>query len=270
MNDSAERLVAAGRPAEALELLQRQVRGRAGDAKLRIFLFQLLCVLGQWQRALAQLQVCGELDAGALAMVATYRDALQCEAVRESVFAGQATPIVFCRPEPWVALLVRALADDAAGDHASAAALRQRAFDEAPPTPGRLDGVPFDWIADADSRLGPVLEAVLDGRYCWVPFAALKRVRFEPPADLRDLVWAPAQLTFANGCESVALVPVRYAGGEVTDAALQLARGTEWVELAPEQYRGVGQRVLATSAAETGLLEVRELMLDNAPSASAA
>ena len=30
--------------------------------------------------------------------------------------------------------------------------------------------------------------------------------------DLRDLVWAPAQLTFSNGGETVALLPVRYAG----------------------------------------------------------
>ncbi len=86
--------------------------------KLRVFLFQLLCVLGQWQRALTQLQVCGELDAGTLAMVNTYRDALQCEAVREAVFAGKTTPMVFGQPQTWVALLVEALQVDARGDAA--------------------------------------------------------------------------------------------------------------------------------------------------------
>ena len=47
--------------------------------KLRVFLFQLLCVLGQWERALTQLNVAAELDAQALAMAQMYREALQCE-----------------------------------------------------------------------------------------------------------------------------------------------------------------------------------------------
>ena len=100
---TAQELITAGDPQGALKLLQQQVRTNAADAKLRIFLFQLLCVTGQWQRALTQLQVCGELDAGALAMVNTYREALQCEAVREAVFAGKTTPHAFGQPQAWVA-----------------------------------------------------------------------------------------------------------------------------------------------------------------------
>jgi type VI secretion system protein ImpE len=115
----------------------------------------------------------------------------------------------------------------------------------------------FEWIADADSRLGPVLEATINGRYCWVPFAALAKVAIEAPADLRDLVWSPAQLEFVNGGQSVALVPSRYAAaGAQDDGALQLARKTEWLEIGPGQYRGLGQRVLVTDAHETGLLQV--------------
>ena len=140
-----------------------------------MFLFQLLCITGQWQRALTQLQVCGELDAGTLAMVATYRDAVQCEAVREAVMAGQTLPHVFGRPQAWVAWLAEALQADGRGDGASAAMLRAKALDAAPATSGTLNGERFEWIADADSRLGPVLEAVINGRYGWVPFAALQQ-----------------------------------------------------------------------------------------------
>jgi len=48
-----EQLLAQGDPAGALELLQKRVRERSADPALRVFLFQLLCVLGQWQRARA-------------------------------------------------------------------------------------------------------------------------------------------------------------------------------------------------------------------------
>lgn len=260
--ETAQDLIAGGDPQAALQRLQQEVRVRPGDAKLRVFLFQLLCVLGQWPRALAQLQTCGELDAGALAMVATYREALQCEAVREAVLAGKTTPHVFGRPQAWVPLLAEALQADARGDSDGASRLRGQAFEQAPATPGSLNGEAFEWIADADSRLGPVFEAIINGRYCWVPFDTLTRVTVEPPEDLRDLVWAPAQLGFTNGGASVALVPSRYAGsGSSADAALQMSRRTEWEAIGSTHFRGLGQRILTTSGPELGLLEVREILL---------
>ena len=263
---TAQDLVAAGDPQGALEGLQRQVREHAADPKLRVFLFQLLCVLGQWQRASTQLQVCGELDAATLPMVNTYREALQCELVREAVFAGKTTPIAFGQPQAWVAWLAEALQADARGDAASAARLRTQAFDAAPVSAGSMNGTPFDWIADADSRLGPVLEAVINGRYCWVPYAAVSKVVIEAPVDLRDLVWVPAHFELPNGGETVALLPTRYPGsGACADGALQLSRKTEWLELSPGQFRGLGQRLLTTSGLEVGLLEAREIVLQAPP-----
>ncbi len=266
---TAEELIATGDPQGALELLQRQVRERAADPRLRVFLFQLLCVLGQWQRALTQLQVCGELDAATLPMVNTYREAVKCEMVREAVFAGKTTPIAFGQPQAWVAWLVEALQAQARGDAAAAARLRAEAFDAAPATPGTLNGEAFDWIADADSRLGPVIEAVINGRYCWVPYLAVSKVIVEAPVDLRDLVWAPAQFQLPNGGQTVALLPTRYPGsGAYADGALQLSRKTQWSELAPDQFGGLGQRLLTTSGPELGLLETREIVLQ-APLADA-
>ena len=64
--DVAERSLKGGDPVAALAQLQEQVRARPADPKLRVFLFQLLCVLGQWERALNQLNVATELDASTL------------------------------------------------------------------------------------------------------------------------------------------------------------------------------------------------------------
>ena len=115
-------------------------------------------------------------------------------------------------------------------------------------------------------RLGPVLEAVMNGRYYWIPFERLARIELDAPADLRDAVWMPAQLQFANGGESVALLPTRYAGTPLADGGpLALARRTEWVEGRPGVFAGRGQRVLSTSARELGLMDVRAIALDAAP-----
>lgn len=260
---AAEQALQQGNLDLALQQLQGGVRAHPADVKLRIFLFQLLCVKGEWGRALKQLKVCGELDASTLAMVGTYSDAVQCEAVRTAVFAGQTTPMVMGQPQAWVAKLIEALMAEARGELALAAHLRAQALEAAPATSGTLNGTPFAWIADADSRLGPVLEVIVNGRYSWAPFGSLAQVTFEAPTDLRDMVWLPAVLQFPNGGGTVALVPTRYApmpGG--ASAMLQLARLTEWEAMGDGQYRGLGQRLLTTDTDELGLLQARELLFD--------
>jgi type VI secretion system protein ImpE len=263
MNASAaEQSLRNGDPAGALAQLQEAIRARPSDSKLRIFLFQLLALMGQWERALNQLNVAAELDSTALAMAQAYREALRCEVLRAQVFEGRKSPMVFGQPEQWLALLIEALLLTGQGNHREAKGLRDRAFEEAGETAGMLDGERFSWIADADSRLGPVCEAIINGRYYWVPFSRLSRVVIDAPEDLRDMVWMPAHFQFDNGGESVALIPTRYPDSEASDdGQLLLARKTIWREVAPEIYHGLGQRLFATDIGETPLMDVRSITL---------
>jgi type VI secretion system protein ImpE len=268
LSDAAEWSLKGGDPHAALARLQEEVRARPSDTKLRVFLFQLLCVVGEWERALNQLDVVSGLDPGVLPMARTYGDAVRCEAIRHEVFEGKRSPMVLGEPEQWLALLIEARRLAGRGEPAEAEQLRLRAFEEAPPSSGDIDGRPFEWVADADSRLGPVMEAIVNGRYYWVPFARLSKVGFEAPEDLRDLVWAPAHLEFENGGESLALVPVRYPGSERSgDGAIALARKTSWERVAADAYHGLGQRILATDAGDVPMLEVRALSIHGAPDA---
>jgi type VI secretion system protein ImpE len=259
-----EELLRDGRVDEALAALEGQVRADPANAKLRVFLFQLLAVMGDWERALSQLNVAAELDAMNLLMAQVCRAALNCEALRAEVFAGQRSPLVFGKPDEWVGCLVQANQLIADGKYEASRELRERAFDAAPALPGSVDGKPFDWIADADSRLGPVLEAIVDGKYYWVPFAAVKSIQIDPPADLRDLVWIPAHLTWANGGEAHGLIPTRYPASESSqDHKIRLARKTEWLEKPAEVYLGLGQRMFATDKNEFSLLQIRQINLDH-------
>lgn len=258
----AEQSLREGRVQDALAELQAQVRKEPANAKYRIFLFQLLAVLGQWERALNQLNVLGEMDASSLPMVQTYREAIRCELVRTDVFAGRRSPLVFGDPAPWVALVLEALRLTAEGHPAEAQAVRDQAFEAAPATAGTLDGQPFVWLADADPRLGPMLEAVVNGRYYWIPFQRIRTIVLEQPADLRDYVWMPARFTWANGGETVGLIPARYPGSEASaDPLIQLGRKTEWREGGAETWLGLGQRLLATDQGEYPLLDIRRIEL---------
>ena len=138
-------------------------------------------------------------------------------------------------------------------------------MEQAQAVPGSIDGQAFEWIADADPRLGPVCEAIIDGRYYWVPVERIRSLALEPPTALRDVVWMPGQLVLANGGEAAALLPVRYPGSESdADSQIRLARKTEWDEVSPETFQGRGQRMFATDAGEYALLNVRRIELRGA------
>src|SRR4051812_31925337 len=111
----AEQALRDGDPQGALKLLQEEIRSKSDDPKLRVFLFQLLAVLGQWERALNHLEVAANLDASTLAMAQTYREALRCEVLRAQVFEGRKSPMVFGQPDHWLALLIESLLLDGRG-----------------------------------------------------------------------------------------------------------------------------------------------------------
>jgi type VI secretion system protein ImpE len=254
-----EELLKEGRLDDALKALQQVVRDDPANAKPRVFLFQLFSILGNWDRANTQLQVLADMDSDSMMLSRIFTPVLLCEAIRGDVFAGKRTPIIFGEPPEWVGSLVEAIALFGQGEFKASLQLRDQAFEAAPMSAGKVNGESFEWIADADERLGPILEVILEGRYNWVPFSRIRKVFIEPVTDLRDLVWAPAQFVWENGGEASGHIPTRYAGTEKSqESNLRLARRTEWVDQSGI-HTGLGQRVLATDANEYPLLEIRTI-----------
>jgi len=271
-------LLQAGDLGASMSEAMEAVRSDAGNAKARILLFQLMCLNGDWEKARRQLYVLKDMDAGTIPMFETYDPVIQCEMFRQAVFEGQRSPLLFGEPRDWLAKLCEALPHFAAGRLEQGLDLQGEAFDQAPASPGRItssereNAESFGWIADADGRLGPVLEVFLKGYYYWVPMEHVRLVRIDEPEDLRDLVWTPAQFQWANGGQAVGFIPTRYPGTEyATDDRLRLSRMTEWLGNAggedgdeDELQIGLGQRLLATDEREYPLLGVREITIGSA------
>lgn len=244
----------------ALEDLKKQIRSHPENSRYRIFFFQLLVVTGDWERALNQLDVVADLDDGTLPMVHLYRTAIACEILRTKIFAGNLQPTIFGEPPEWMALQLEALRMTADKRFDQAISLRDQAFEQAKASSGTIDGDAFEWIADADSRLGPVLEIIVNGQYYWVPYERVLTVTIEAPEDLRDFVWLPALFKWENGGEIYGLIPSRYPGSEHSaDSSIQLARKTEWKEVAKGVHHGMGQRLLATDQSDYPLLDIRQI-----------
>jgi type VI secretion system protein ImpE len=243
------------------------VKAAPTNASARMKLFRMFCLTGQWDRAVTQLDTASGMDAELALTSLLFKQAIACERFRAEVFAGSRTPVVIGEPQPWLGWMMQALQSAPA----QASALRQQAMEAADACPGSLNDVRFEWLADADPRLGPVCEAFIDGKYYWVPFDRIAALSIEPPDDLIDLVWTRAELVLGNGGSKQVLIPTRYPGSEAAaDDAIRTARRTDWLGTEETGYQGMGQREWVTDRGETGLLDVRRLVIDASPAAAAA
>jgi len=257
----AEALLRAGDISGARKSLAEALRRSPNDTRARQFFWQLLAVFGEWDKAEQQLRTLATTEPKAMMLGSVYKQALAAMRLRARVMAGEVRATSLVGSEPWVEGLLDTLQAFGRGD-ADASVRSEAALAEAPATSGAMDGQPFEWIADADQRFGPMLEAIIGEHYGFVPFAAIKRLKVSEPSDLRDTVWLPVEIETRGGQVSMAFVPTLYPGTEASgDGELMLARRTDWTARGDVEV-GTGQRLLATDGPEEGILSVRDIRLD--------
>jgi len=266
MGQADERLAAGDLDGARLLLVER-IRSAPEDQAARMFLFQLLAVCGEWDKAATQLRALAQLDPETRMLSLVYGQLIAAEKERAEVHTGRRPAPVLVESSPWVAQwaaeLNAAAVGVGAGDGADAAPDRRSdLLEAAPDTPGAWNGEAFGWIMDADDRFGPTLELMIDGAWGLVPFEAVQQVSSKGPRDLRDLVWLPVEVTLRSGQTASGFLPVRYPGSETAaDPRARLARVTDWVD-GPAGAAGVGQRMFVGDEGQAfDLLSLRLLKL---------
>jgi len=244
---------------QEIEAAMATIRATPEAPAPRMALFQLACVVGDWVRARSQLDTLTTLDREYTFFARVYSRLIDAEQVRMRVFAGTEQPVAFGEPVAWLAMLAQALQLNGKGEAVHASELRERARQAAEARPGRIGDDDFAWLMDADPRLGPTLEIVIDGQYRWLSLDKVRELRAEAPRAMRDLIWQPATFTLTNGKEFSVFVPVRYPGSELErDDPVRLAQETRWSERDGEQW-GLGQRMLTTDVGDYPFLDIRRL-----------
>ncbi|MEJ8824248.1 type VI secretion system accessory protein TagJ [Variovorax humicola] len=235
-------------------------------------MFELLCVLGQWERALKQLQTWAGLSRDNESTAHVMRGLIRAERQRVEVLSGRIDAATLTATETqspaWMAQLGEALRLAAAGDEAaieSADLARESALSQAPDTAGASDLHSFAWITDSDTRLGPVCEVVLAGAYRWVAFDDLASITKSAPSRLLDLVWAQVDLVLRDGMPLKSYMPMRYPVGAGDRDALLMARETVWSDVGRTGVVARGQKMWTTDAGDMALLDVRRCEFIGAP-----
>ena len=256
-------LIRQGKAKEALAALKDAIKADTANPRLRMFYFQLLAVAGDWKRALEQLETAASMDPAQLPVKYAITPLIHGETMRANVFAGRKTPLIMGEPDEWLGFLLQSLNLLNAGKLEEAIEMQAAALAKAPAREGTIDGQPFEWMADADSRLGPVIEAYINEKYYWVPMTCIKTLALEKPSDLRDLVWLPATFTWTNASVSKGFIPTRYPDTENSgDNRLLLAQTTVWKEIAPGYSTGKGLRLFITETIDHPITQTNLVSFD--------
>ncbi len=227
---TAKELLDAGKVREAESVLTAALRNNPADTAQRTFLFELLCFTGQYSRAEKHLGVLAQASHEAEMGAVLYFSALHAEKLRHEMFQKQEFPTSPAAKSP----------------------------------PGKLNGKPFESIADADSEIGPRLEVYAAGAYLWIPFEHIASVNIDPPRMLRDTLWTPAFVltgpSFKGTDIGQVIIPAIYPfSWKSDDPSLWLGRGTEWVADDEGHDFPVGHKTFIVDGEEVPLLEIRSL-----------
>jgi len=226
---NANELLKAGKLNEAAQALSAELRNNPTEVKFRTFLFELLCFMGEWDRAEKQLDILSDLSKEAGMGTLIYRSAIQAERLRRDMFDKKTFP--------------------------------QTAVD--PVNNLTLNGESFESVEDADPRIGARLEVFAAGSYMWLPFAHITSIQIDPPKRLRDLIWIPAILKTSPKCGGLdlgevmipALTPLAFRH---SDDTVRLGRQTVWEDMDGTAVP-MGQKLLLIDGEEFPILEIRKL-----------
>lgn len=250
----------------ALAAVKDSVRAKPGDGDLRLVLVHLAALAGDWEPAVKQLKLYGDLatDDKRQLLVITVTSLIEAETQRAAVMAGGREPLIFGDPLPWVGDLIQMHRHLLAGETEAALRCRDQVVEAAESVSGTIDGKHFPWLGDTDSRFPAVFEAIIGGSYYWLPVQRLLGVTLHEPKGLRDLIWLPVNFQFTNGGDSPGYLCVRYPGSEKSDNQdMALSRGTIWDEPSPGLVTAKGQKVLTDGENDYSLLEVRKIEFEH-------
>jgi type VI secretion system protein ImpE len=243
------------------------VKNNPADAGARTCVFELLAFVGDIDRARRQLDVLKtgetEHDLG----VTLYEQLLDAEQLRRQLFSKCLQPEFLTPPPDHVQHRLRAVQCLSENNPQEAAVYLARAVEEAPAIQGKLNGRPFTELRDCDDLFGDVLEMMFQGKYYWLPLEQVSRLVMGEPRYPRDLLWVPAQLILTTDQVGEVFFPALYPGSwQHQDDEIRLGRKSDWQEHPDGPVLGMGQHTFLVDDDAMGILEWRELVIEEVES----
>jgi len=256
----ARELIRAGKLGEARSQLVAEVKERPANPATRTLLFQVMTLLGEWDKAERHLDVLAAQDVKTEIGVQVYRNLLNMERQRHETFELGRRPSLLPSTPPYLEMVFQLWESLKRRDIDEASELQEKIDVARPGISGQCNGKTFIGFSDTDAYLAPFVEAMVHDRYVWIPVEFIRELLLTPPQTLLDTLWAPAHLTTWEGLTLQCNLPVLYPESYKHAAdAIKMGRLTEWVHIGGRFSKGVGQHVFQMGDEDIGLLEIREI-----------
>lgn len=259
---TAKELFDAGKLSAAIDQLNQDIKANPRDSRGRIFLFELLCFAGDFERAERQLGTIAQLsgDVGVEMGSQVYKNLLEAEKSRARLFKLGGQPKFASKAPPYAGLHLAAITEVRENRPDKVEKLLEESASSRPAVKGHIDGQPFDDFRDCDDLLAPFLEVIAQKDYLWLPFEDIKRIEIAAPKRLRDLIWISAKIETHERSLGEVFLPVLYRGSsEHSDETVRLGRMTDWRSIGEGTMLGAGQRIFLVDNTEHPILELRNI-----------
>jgi type VI secretion system protein ImpE len=253
----AQELYRQGKLDEAIQAMNEEVRADPADPDKRSLLSDLLCIVGNYDRADLQLDAIGKVLPGAVAAIGLTRQLVRAEQWRQQCFAEGRVPEFVDKPGEREKLYLQAMLLVREGSLEEAAGVIQQVEELRAPLSGTSNGTAFDDFRDCDDLTAGVFEVLTStGKYFWIPMGHVERIEFRPIERPRDLLWRRVGMDVRGGPDGEVFIPAIYAPTPEDNPA-RMGRTTEWSETEP--VRGVGLRSFLVGDELATLTELTEL-----------
>lgn len=258
--EEAKALLDAGNLSGAIQSMLSFVKSKPTDVAARIFLFQLSCFSGDWERAERQLDTIGHQDTNAMVGSLIYRQCFEAERKRARYFSDSLKPEFLSDPPDYVYGLLTANNRLREGNVAEARQILDTVEEERPAIACTVNGETKEDFRDYNDLTCCILEVFIKDSYVWVPFEQLEKLEISEPKNLRDLFWLQGKIETSNGTNGEVLIPALYSGSyKHDDDQIRLGRATDWRDLGEELYIGEGTKRFFSEGEDISILEIRNI-----------
>ncbi|MBX7053353.1 MAG: hypothetical protein K1X36_00225 [Pyrinomonadaceae bacterium] len=261
---NAKQLLENGDLTGSIASVLDHVRDNPTDIPARIFLFELSCFSGDWERAEKQLDVIGHQDANAMIGSLIYRNNFKAERDRERYFADGLKPGIIAPPPTYVEDLIQANNRVREGNVAEAREMLDRIEEERPAFKAVVNGTEVSDFRDYNDATMCIFEVIFKDSYVWLPIEQVQSIEFFKPKSLRDLFWIQAQVELVDGTNGEMFFPSLYSGSYHSENDMvRLGRMTDWRDLGSELFFGEGLKLFWMDGQDRSILDLDTIVFEH-------
>ncbi|MCR9293539.1 MAG: SciE type virulence protein [bacterium] len=251
-------LLNQGKLDEALSSAKEAVRDQPDNLAAREILIELMCLVGEFERADKQAEAILVQQPDLAVAVSLVRQLIRGELARRECWQQGRVPEFIGDVDEFSQLALKALVAYRSGNASEAAAFVDELDEKRPAVGGAFQSQTFDDFRDLDDLCLAHLEVVTStGKYFWVPFHRVEEMTFEPVSRPRDLFWRQCRLKVESGPDGVVYVPAIYAHTDLQlDSPQRLGHATEWIGDDTGPILGKGQRIFLLGENEFPIMEL--------------